>query len=343
MLVTQQYRVEGPVMIMLTTTAIEVDEELLNRCIVLTVDERREQTRAIHARQRAAQTLSGMLASREKDAVVKVHRDAQRMLRPMLVVNPFADRLSFLDHVTRTRRDHMKYLTLMRTIALVHQHQRPVKSVVHRGQALAYIEVTAGDIALANRLCHEVLGRSLDELPPQTRRLLGLLEEMVSEESRKAGIGRQDVRFTRRAVREHTRWGNTQVKVHLGRLLEMEYVVMHRGRQGQGFVYELAYAGEGKDGAPFLPGLIEVDALEGQARTTATSRGVEDHLAGSGRPSVGAESGPGRSGSNAPNLRENGSSRDRSADEDEPVRPRAAPFANGSYAQAGDALAARGA
>ncbi len=81
-------------------------------------------------------------------------------------------------------------------------------------------------------------------------------------------------------MRESTRWGNTQVKVHLGRLLEMEYVVVHRGRQGQGFVYELAYAGEGKDGAPFLPGLIEVDALEGQARTTATLRGIEDHLAG---------------------------------------------------------------
>jgi DNA primase catalytic core len=31
-LVTQEYRVQGPVMIFLTTTAIEVDEELLNRC-----------------------------------------------------------------------------------------------------------------------------------------------------------------------------------------------------------------------------------------------------------------------------------------------------------------------
>ena len=36
-------------MLMLTTTAIDIDEELLNRCLVLTMDERREQTRAIHA------------------------------------------------------------------------------------------------------------------------------------------------------------------------------------------------------------------------------------------------------------------------------------------------------
>jgi DNA primase catalytic core len=40
-LITQEYRVEGPVMIFLTTTAIEIDEELLNRCLVLTVDEDR--------------------------------------------------------------------------------------------------------------------------------------------------------------------------------------------------------------------------------------------------------------------------------------------------------------
>jgi hypothetical protein len=51
-LVTHQYRVEGPVMIFLTTTAVQLDEELLNRCLVLTVDEERSQTQAIHRQQR---------------------------------------------------------------------------------------------------------------------------------------------------------------------------------------------------------------------------------------------------------------------------------------------------
>ena len=53
----QEYHVKGPVMIMLTTTAIDLDEELMNRCIVLTVDESREQTRAIHALQRQPQRM----------------------------------------------------------------------------------------------------------------------------------------------------------------------------------------------------------------------------------------------------------------------------------------------
>ena len=49
-------------MIFLTTTAIELDEELLNRCLVLTVNEDREQTQAIHRLQREQQTLEGLLA-----------------------------------------------------------------------------------------------------------------------------------------------------------------------------------------------------------------------------------------------------------------------------------------
>ena len=44
------YHVEGPVMIALTTTAAAVDEELLSRCLVLSIDEGRGQTQAIQAR-----------------------------------------------------------------------------------------------------------------------------------------------------------------------------------------------------------------------------------------------------------------------------------------------------
>ena len=38
----------------------------MNRCLVLAVDEGREQTRAIHARQRAKRTLAGLAAKTKK-------------------------------------------------------------------------------------------------------------------------------------------------------------------------------------------------------------------------------------------------------------------------------------
>jgi DNA primase catalytic core len=292
-LVTQEYRVCGPVMIFLTTTAIEIDEEMLNRCLVLTVDENREQTRAIHRLQRQRQTLEGLLARQEKGERLKLHQNAQRLIRPLLVVNPYAPRLTFVDDRTRTRRDHMKYLTLIRTIALLHQHQRPVKTIEHRGRVVPYIEATVDDIALANQLAHQVLGRSLDELAPQTRRLLMLLDHMVTDGCARERVPRAEFHFSRRQVREHTGWSLTQVQVQLTRLLEYEYVIAHRGARGQSFVYELLYSGQGKDGAPFLPGLIDVESLEGaapvsndapEAPTTATYPVLEASYPPQNRP-----------------------------------------------------------
>src|SRR3546814_7349642 len=116
------------------------------------------------------QTLEGLLAGEDRAVTLELHRNAQTRLEGVKVVNPFADRLTFLDDKTRTRRDHMKYLTLLQAIALLHQHQRPIRTVEHPGRTLRYNEVTERDIALANGQAHDVLGRTLDELASQTRR-----------------------------------------------------------------------------------------------------------------------------------------------------------------------------
>jgi DNA primase len=272
-MVTQEYHVEGPVMIFLTTTAVDIDEELLNRCLVLTVDEGREQTAAIHRLQRERETLAGLLRTDARKQILSTHRAAQRLLRPLAVVNPFAEQLTFLDDRTRTRRDHMKYLALIRCIALLHQYQRPVRTVEREGRQLEYIEATPGDIAAANALAHEVLGRCLDEMPPQTRRLLALLEKMAAGVCAARKFERSDFLFSRRQVREFTGWGNSQLHVHLQRLVELEYLLMHRADRSQGFVYELVYDGAGKDGGRFLPGLLDVEKLRGNATTSAERPG----------------------------------------------------------------------
>ena len=306
-LVTKQYTVKGPVMLMLTTTAIDIDEELLNRCLVLTVNESREQTRAIHARQRQRQTLDGLLAANDRDHLIELHRNAQRLLKPVHVVNPYADQLSFGDHQTRTRRDHAKYLGLIQSIALLHQHQREVKTVSHRGQVLAYIEVTREDIALANSVAHEVFGRTLDELPPQTRKLLTLVREWVRAQCGVRGVRPVDVRFTRRELREALQWGDTQLKVHLARLVEMEFVAVHR--HGLTHAYELLYESDDEGQRARLCGLLDAGALVDAVKDAATDATPRAHVydadrsglkavrSAPGRGLVGPRSAPGRGGS----------------------------------------------
>jgi DNA primase catalytic core len=296
---TKKHEVEGPVAVLLTTTAAQIDDELQNRAIVLTVDEDREQTRAIHERQRRAQTLEGMLSRADRQAVLRAHRNAQRLLRPLLVVNPYANRLTFLDTKLRTRRDHMKYLTLIRAIAFLHQYQRPIRQAEHRGKTLPYLEATPDDIRTANALAAEVLGRSLDELAPQTRRLLLSTHEMVARRCRDLGLDREDFRFSRRDLREEVRWGDTQLRTHLDRLVELEYVLVHRGGRGQSFVYELLWDGEGSDGRPFLVGLFDPAAL-GHGYDSEFA-GQNGHLAGSLRGLRGPVAGGSRGAENAVN------------------------------------------
>ncbi len=308
-LITQDYRVEGPVALMMTTTAIDLDEELKNRCLVLSVNETRAQTAAIHQRQRFEETLEGLLASENRAAIIARHQNAQRLLRPLRVVNPFAEQLTFLDDKTQHRRDHQKYLAFIRAIALLHQHQRDVKNAVTSdGEVVEYIEATLDDIAAANALAHEVLGRTLDELPPQTRALLTIIGDMVRAACEIADMRQGDYRFTRRDIREASGWGHTQLRVHLGRLQELEYLIPHRGARGQRFLYELAYEGAGDNGAPFVMGLIDVDALrnkDGTARenhaydgkfagVNSNLAGLEAELAGSERGHNGGMAGPSR-------------------------------------------------
>ena len=291
-LITQEYRVEGPTMLMMTTTAIDLDEELLNRCLVLTVDEDREQTRRIHTLQRQKRTLAGLERREAKTAILNTHRNAQRLLRSLAVVNPWADQLTFLDDRTRTRRDHEKYLTLIDVIALLHQHQRQVKTASVQGRTVEYIEVTLADIERANQLAHEVLGRSLDELPPQTRRLLGQIVVHVGARAQAQGGRVSDVRFTRGELRGATGASDTQLKVHLARLAELEYLLVHRVQRGQGFEYELLYDGDAH-AASHLSGLIDVQALQingydmqrsgSEVQWSAPGRGVAGPVSAGGR------------------------------------------------------------
>ena len=161
------------------------------------MDEDREQTRAIHRLQRERRTLAGLQKKHERQAILNIHRNAQRLLRPLAVVNPYADQLTFLDERTRTRRDHEKYLTLIDAIALLHQHQRPIRSTTVAGAVVEYIEASLADIALANAIAHEVLGTSLDELAPQTRRMLASLHTLVQTKVAELGVPQREVRFTR--------------------------------------------------------------------------------------------------------------------------------------------------
>ena len=172
---------------------------------------------------------------------------------------PWADRLTFRHDQTRMRRDNAKYLSLIASITLLHQHQR---KRVELATGTVAIESTIEDVQLANQLISEAMGQSLDDLLPQTRQLLVLIDDLVNQQSKTRKIDRTHVRFTQRQLRDAFGWGDSLLRKHLSRLIELEYVLSHRTGHGNAKQYELLYDGQGRQGETFLLGLADPTKLK---------------------------------------------------------------------------------
>ena len=198
--------------------------------------------------------------------VVKRHRNAQRCLRRLAIFNPYADQLGFIGSQTRHRRDHQKYLSLINSIALLHQYQHTLKTTVIADETVEYIEVSRRDIALANHIADWALGRSVDELSGATRRLLIELYDWLRSEAKLQDLVTTEVTFTRRKAREAIGWTATQFAYHLERLCRDEYAIRAGGGCGKLCCYRLLYDGRGQEGQRAMLGLVDASSLQEPAR-----------------------------------------------------------------------------
>ncbi|MGH9968239.1 MAG: CHC2 zinc finger domain-containing protein [Pyrinomonadaceae bacterium] len=258
---TEHYEVYGPVVIVLTTTSPEAfDEETRSRFVQLTMDESAAQTRAILERQRRSFTLEGVLEQATAEAVQRLHHNAQRLLQPLAVVNPYVEQLAYPSDRLMHRREQKKYLALINSIALLHQHQREIKRATRGDVEIEYVEVTIDDIALANELAQGVLSRALDELAAPVRGLYDELRALCVKRADELKCNPDDVQLSRREIREATGWSDWQVRSYCRQLVEMEYLYAAVNGNGRPCVYSLARAEE--NGSEGLRGLTDAAALK---------------------------------------------------------------------------------
>ena len=237
-MVTKTKIVYGPVALFLTSTSRSVDDELLNRLLLLTIDESTEQTERIHAAQRHEQSLQGIIERRARPRLRRLHQNIQRLIRPLMVQNPYEDELTYHSKTLRSRRDNQKYLDMIKVMTLAYQYQRPVKSAQDiDGQPFQYIQVTREDIARVDALLREVLPQTTDELWPASRRMLDLLRQWAAELPLMNGTPHT---WTRRQIRERTGWSDTQVRLVLAQLTDFEYLAQTGYGQGRRTFYRLA-------------------------------------------------------------------------------------------------------
>jgi hypothetical protein len=276
-------KVEGPSTVCFTTTRPDVDPETKSRFWVTSIDESRDQTRKILSFQRQQHLSDGLITTPEIEAVLKKHRNFQRLLKPVAVKNPYAAQLSYGDDRLQGRRDQPKYLNLIKAIAFLRQMRKEIFQEQRNGSAVPYVNADLEDIALANKLAHAILGHSLDELSRPGGDLLRQLEELAKErlktqqkENPESKMKTSDLSFSRRELREFTGWSNTRLHVHLRELVDFEYIVIETGRNGMPFRYRLAWEGQGKDGKRFVLGLKDVTELSAEGGSAFGGKDVKE-------------------------------------------------------------------
>ena len=270
---TEENTVEGPLVVFITTTQVEIDGETASRFVFLSIDESKEMTEKILAKQRQNYTKEGMIRKLEASLIIEKHQNASRLLKPLGVINPYAELLTFTSKSLRARRDHIKYQNLILSIAYLFQYQRKTVMVQHDNKSVECVVVTLADIEKANAIADQVLGRSLDELPPPSRTLYKLVRNMVKDLSQKTRTSPKEFNFTMRNIREYSGWSDFQVRTHIKQLVELEYLYVVMGKKGREYVYELLVDDEiKKEDKPFLVGLISIKKLKEKAK----KKGIKD-------------------------------------------------------------------
>jgi DNA primase catalytic core len=240
MMQTQTFEVEGPIAYLETTTNPAINDENASRCFELGVDESEAQTARIHAAQRARRSLEGLARSQDAEAVKVLHHILQRLFKPVKVLIPYVELLSFPTHWLRTRRDNERFLSLIEAIAFLHQYQRQHGVRPHPTGDIHYVEATVEDYRLAYDLAKGVLSTTLHELSRAAQELWVEARAMVvALKGTRKGVKTEDVQFTRRALRDHCGWPDRRLRDALQELVAMEYIGALAGSQGKTYQYRL--------------------------------------------------------------------------------------------------------
>ena len=102
----------------------------------------------------------------------------------------------------------------------------------------------------------------MDDLPPQTRRLWDQLSTYIAEKAAETAVEVGRVAFNRREIQAALDWSYGQLRIHLDRLVEQEYVVATGGGFGQVVSYRVAPFAPTPTGKP-TPMTLGLQGLEG--------------------------------------------------------------------------------
>ena len=224
---TLHLTVKGPVSIGGCTTSEHIYEDNANRSFLIYLDETEAQDERIMDYQRKLS--AGKIDVIEQQKIQKLLQNVQRVLQPITVKNPFAEKLIIPKEVFKPRRTNAHYIAFIEAVTFYKQYQREHKVDKETGEI--FIETTLEDIAEANELMKNILLKKSDELGYATRNYFEGLKQHLQQSTQKTFINSS----IRKVFREHP----SKQRRFMIELQQYGFIRKVDGDKKKGFVYEV--------------------------------------------------------------------------------------------------------
>lgn len=209
------------------TTKAEIYYDNMSRSVVIGVDESLEQTLRIVQQQN--KKLAGLIDSEKEQQAKELLRNAIRVLKSYVVINPYADKIMLPIEAKMLRRLNSQFQNFVSQITILHQYQRKTDS---KGRLIA----TKEDIQMAVDIFFSAIMIKVDELDGSTRQFFEKMKLYIKKQPKGTTH-----RFTAREIRQEVNISKSTNFKYFNSLLELEYIQAVEGSPNRGFKYMIVH------------------------------------------------------------------------------------------------------
>jgi DNA primase len=229
----KQLIAQGPVCIVGATTKDKIYEDNSNRSYLIHVDETQaHQQNVMNYQNKIA---AGLVDFKKIEKIQNLLKNAQRMLEPIEVRNPFQPDLVLPSVIFKPLRTNTHYINLIKAITFLHQHQLTIQKDEN---GMKYVETKLEHIEWANKLCRESLLRKSDQLSGAQRTFFEGLKTYLRSQNINE---KNNTSFFSKDVREHFKMHNESLRRIMLAFENVGLVSRKSENKKQGFEYEIQF------------------------------------------------------------------------------------------------------
>lgn len=240
---TVERRVDGPVVVFLTSTSLDmIDFETKSRFLVTGSDETNVQTQNILKKQYDTAVKPRADIYREYMRIIRKYKSIQKVLLPVEVRMPgsWKKEAALRGERLGARRLNKTYMSVITAITT---HRQLLYETRKDANGKPYLYMTKEDVELANRICRVLFENTIGDLLPPVKTLLFTVRELCMKKSRESSLPVEEITFTKSEAMEAANMSEWHTRKYMSELIRLEYAGVLSGKKGQRYVYCLLNPG----------------------------------------------------------------------------------------------------